>query len=982
MSNRYLLLIISLIVAGVFSFHANESDPGTSGSGTAGSSDDPVPTDTIPADTIPADTIPVDPAPAVDVPMISFVTDDNIADVQSKVDYVQARFNLAGRGSCDSVSTTVSVRGRGNSSWNAPKKPYRLKFDKKISLAGLPKAKSYVLLATWDDPTSMQFVLACRLGQILGLPYTNQIVPVEVTFNGNYRGAYQLTNKPGINSGSFDINEETSVMWELDEIFDEEMKFKSPVYNSPVNLSDPDMGSDNFSRWKSDFEKMEQAVSEGRYSEYFSPRELARYFIIYDLMHCGDIRSPRSVKMFKSQGLKYIMGPIWDFDFSMGASWPPGPDNWYSESLLRHKLVLGDFLKTLSTAAEVKEEYSIALHEIADQREEIISYLDEYAARIRPSMLRNHELWSTQYSDWDSWYEKMKSWFTKRLDVMLGWDSLPSLPSGSGDSGTTAPSDSISTPVGPLQIAVTPEPGSAFAQSFDTPFMQIKLTFDREVWPKKKSFTLTDQQGNLVDLEMAGLYNSECPLFEYRLADQPYFLTLNFNSDALLPQGTYTLTVAPGALSYGDGESNAEELKYVWTYASAQNHGYLCAVLPEPGSVLPRDRATTMTLVFSDPVSVDLSRSAIALAGREVARLKPASGSQFDAVWTAIIPPVQGTDSISVDSICSGRLTLTAYATDITGSPVSGNAGKKDDTRFEYSYSYQANPPILRVADSDLRRPSISTLHLSAIAADGSAASFAPTWKTFPELRDLAGRLVSEVLHDATGPQRARAYSSPRSESTSDLSSAWMELEFKRRVTTPGTYILHVPAGCFEFSADGSTCENEATDFVFEVVEFVNLDYRVDSHQWSAQPVEACSSATVRIAPAEGWRLASLSLDGKDVTADVQGESYTTPALLRDALLEASFECDCDVFETSGVGGVVSDLGLRVWSDGQLLTVDGLEAGYHVAVFTEGGCRVADYTLPDSTGSRSVSFSLPSAVYIITVSAPGSRSAAIKILHH
>ena len=46
----------------------------------------------------------------------------------------------------------IKIRGRGNSTWFAPKKPYRIKLDKKTDLFGMGNNKDYVLLANYYDP--------------------------------------------------------------------------------------------------------------------------------------------------------------------------------------------------------------------------------------------------------------------------------------------------------------------------------------------------------------------------------------------------------------------------------------------------------------------------------------------------------------------------------------------------------------------------------------------------------------------------------------------------------------------------------------------------------------------------------------------------------------------------------------------------------------------------------------------------------------
>lgn len=188
------------------------------------------------------------------------------------------------------------------------KKPYRLKFGKKISICGLNKAKKFVLLAGWTDGSLMQNVIAAKLGHILDVPYVCDMVPVDVILNGVYRGCYLLTNKPGINAGNVDIDEAHSIMWELDTAMDEEFTFRSPIYNLPVMVKDPDMDETRFLEWKEDFIKMEQALTEGKADDWIDIPEYAAYRAVYEIMGNDEIGWPKSLKIYKTEGVNINLG--------------------------------------------------------------------------------------------------------------------------------------------------------------------------------------------------------------------------------------------------------------------------------------------------------------------------------------------------------------------------------------------------------------------------------------------------------------------------------------------------------------------------------------------------------------------------------------------------------------------------------------------------------------------------------------------------
>ena len=164
-----------------------------------------------------------------------------LKQIEEKELYLDARISIEGNGLIDDLEECdVSVKGRGNSTWWMPKKPMRLKFAKKTALAGMKKAKSYVLLANYIDPSLMRNAVAMWLAREMGIAWANHIVPCEVTFNGNNLGAFMLTEKIGIGGASVDIEEAEGVLLELGDEFDEKYKFRSATYNLPVMVKDPD----------------------------------------------------------------------------------------------------------------------------------------------------------------------------------------------------------------------------------------------------------------------------------------------------------------------------------------------------------------------------------------------------------------------------------------------------------------------------------------------------------------------------------------------------------------------------------------------------------------------------------------------------------------------------------------------------------------------------------------------------------------------
>ncbi len=105
----------------------------------------------------------------------------------------------------------TQIKGRGNSTWNLPKKPYQIKLEDKTDLLQTGdsenKAKTWVLLANHADLSALRNILANGLGGEMGMEYFMQCQTVELYYDGEYRGTYLLCEKVEIKSGRVDITD-------------------------------------------------------------------------------------------------------------------------------------------------------------------------------------------------------------------------------------------------------------------------------------------------------------------------------------------------------------------------------------------------------------------------------------------------------------------------------------------------------------------------------------------------------------------------------------------------------------------------------------------------------------------------------------------------------------------------------------------------------------------------------------------------------
>jgi len=144
------------------------------------------------------------------LPVVHIDTDDG-QPVSSRSRYVDGRMRidlsddtLSYENIYTSDYAAIEIRGRGNSTWGQAKKPYKIKLEAKADLFGMGENKHWALLANALDRSHLRNVLSYNLSGTLGMIYPKSI-HVEVYFNGDYAGVYQLCENIRISKNRVNI---------------------------------------------------------------------------------------------------------------------------------------------------------------------------------------------------------------------------------------------------------------------------------------------------------------------------------------------------------------------------------------------------------------------------------------------------------------------------------------------------------------------------------------------------------------------------------------------------------------------------------------------------------------------------------------------------------------------------------------------------------------------------------------------------------
>lgn len=360
------------------------------------------------------------------IPHLYIVTEGK-QPIVSKSDYLNATVTIDGKGFYEDYTGTTRVKGRGNSTWGLPKKPYRLKLDSKASLLGFGKEKDWVLLANYLDPTLMLNAVAMKTGQLLQVPCTNHIVPVDVTVNDVYMGNYMFTEQVEISDTRVNIDEKDGVLLELDANYDEDWKFKSTHYDLPVMVKDPDVESvAQMQKIQHDFQELEDSVAsaafpDNNYLKLIDADALVAYLIVYNFTHNMEINHPKSTYMHKARDGKYYMGPIWDFDWAFDYEGKNVHFSSYTTPLFGNIGVGAGrrfFCRLLEDPA-IRKRYKQKWQDFRSSGlQELLAYVDAYAASIELSQASDYKKWGHGTANFKEEVAKLRNWLEGRASYI------------------------------------------------------------------------------------------------------------------------------------------------------------------------------------------------------------------------------------------------------------------------------------------------------------------------------------------------------------------------------------------------------------------------------------------------------------------------------------------------------------------------------------------------------------------------------------
>lgn len=287
-----------------------------------------------------------------------YIHTENNAEILDKENYVNSTVRIEDPSKIYTDGTpfesTAGIRGRGNSTWDMPKKPYKIKLDKAANLLGINSDdKDWALLANYSDKSLLRNIVAFKISEIVGMRWTPKSVSAEVYLNDKYLGVYTLTDHKEVSEKRLNLNlaEENGAVegdyfMELDFHYDEGERFKTDLKQLPIMLKDPEeVSAEQFNFVKDFFNKAEAVLysdkftdPEEGYHKYIDINSFVDYFIVQELSkNCdGNMRGSCYLSIIDNKIIEQSF--VWDFDIAFGnakhivteqGASSDGPTGWY-----------------------------------------------------------------------------------------------------------------------------------------------------------------------------------------------------------------------------------------------------------------------------------------------------------------------------------------------------------------------------------------------------------------------------------------------------------------------------------------------------------------------------------------------------------------------------------------------------------------------------------------------------------------------------
>ena len=347
------------------------------------------------------------------LPVVYLNTTNNVA-ITSKEEYITGSLYIdplsTGYKALGSVEAPIAgqFKGRGNWTWTGfDKKPYRIKFDKKQAVLGMPSNKHWCLMAHADDCLGfLKNYAGYKLSEAMGLKWTPKTVPVELVMNGEYYGLYFLTEQVRVGSNRVNVTEQednaidsVSGGWlvEIDNYYEEGNVTLYEDNNQQVwiTMKSPEILSAQQRTYIEDqLNGLNNAIwgtNEADVWKRLDLEEAVKYYLVQELLEdCESYHG--SCYLYKDRDRngsseKWFFGPVWDFGNAYNRGW----ETWIYEYPQFAQYWIGQLATWPQFQAKLKEVWYVFRHE---QQSQFLTAINDWATLIAQGAKNDAAKWN------------------------------------------------------------------------------------------------------------------------------------------------------------------------------------------------------------------------------------------------------------------------------------------------------------------------------------------------------------------------------------------------------------------------------------------------------------------------------------------------------------------------------------------------------------------------------------------------------------
>ena len=384
------------------------------------------------------------------VPAI-YIDTFNGASVTSKENYIYATLTYVD-GERITQYDSLKIRGRGNSTWNLAKKPYRIKFNESTKFLGkgYAKNKSWTLLANHSDKSLLRNAVTSKMGEFLGQPFNPAAHFVDLVLNGTYLGCYQVSDQVNVDNKRVEIYEQEEVptdttdisggyLVEIDGFGTQEPYYFRTDKNIIVSIKSPDEDvivnkqvnyiRDYINNFESTLFSNNYKNEASGYRAIADSATLVSWYIATELTANPD--GFWSTYLYKDRANpKLFFGPLWDYDIAYNNCSRKGDISKYSIV----DAAFGDDLTKIWVKRFIQDEwFNKAVNNawkkaVADGLEQYLyNYIDSMVVYLDQSQAKNYTRYSIKnavydelylYSTYEQYISQLKGFIDNRVDFL------------------------------------------------------------------------------------------------------------------------------------------------------------------------------------------------------------------------------------------------------------------------------------------------------------------------------------------------------------------------------------------------------------------------------------------------------------------------------------------------------------------------------------------------------------------------------------